>query len=142
MVILTRANNSKSASPHLKDNSNVQIKANIKAKDAKKVNVSINLFHNEKKILSPTVKTKDPSSFNNNRNYLNNIRLTTNKLLNSNGCGCGSFQSNSNEEDKNISKYNELSNKKKDKGIQEINNIKFKKNININYCQNDIIVST
>ena len=49
MVIWTRVNNSKSESPHLKDNVNNQPKANIKSKDVKKVNVSINLFHNEKK---------------------------------------------------------------------------------------------
>ena len=138
MVLWTRINNSKSASPHLKENANTQHKNNIKVKDCKKVKESINLFHNEKKILSPTVKTKDASNFSNNRNYLNYTRLTTNKILNSQGGGSGSFQSNSNEEDKNNSKINESSNKKKEKDTQFINNIKYKKNININYCQNDI----
>ena len=138
MVLWTRVNNSKSASPHLKDNSAIQQKSNLKtAKDGKKVKENMNICQNEKKVLSPTMKAKDLSTFSKNRTFLNYTRLTTNKKLNSQG-GSGSFQSNSNEEERNSSKHNESSHKKKEKDSQFINNIKYKKNININYSPNDI----
>ena len=74
-----------------------------------------------KKVLSPYIKSKEISNFGNNRNYLNYTRITTKKLLNSQG---GSSQSNSNEDDKNISK-NESINKKTERDTNFINNIKY-----------------
>ena len=133
MVLWTRINNCKSTSPHLKENSISQKKKIPKTcKSGKKENEHINLCQNEKKVLSPHIKSKDISNFGNNKNYLNYTRITTNKLLNSQ---CGSSQSNSNEDDKNISK-NESSNKKTERDTNYINNIKYKKNMNIYYSPN------
>ena len=133
MVLWTRINNSKSTSPHLKENSNYLKKKIPKtSKSGRKEKDHISVCQNKKKVLSPSLKSKDISNFSSNRNYLNYKRVTTNKLLNSQG----SFQSNSNEEDKNNSKYNGSSNKKTERDTNYINNIKYKKNININHAPN------
>ena len=129
MVLWTRANNSKSSSPHIKDNSNSQKKKIPTCKSGKKEKEHINVCQNEKKNLSPTLKSKDISNMSNNRNY---SRIVTNNILNSQG---GSFQSNSNEEEKNNSKFNDSTNKKNERKSFLINNIK-KKNIRINYSPN------
>ncbi len=98
MVLWTRINNSKSTSPHLKDNSNAQ-KVKLKTiKSNKKEKEHISVCQKEKKICSPFLKSKDISNYSNNRNYLNYARITTNKLVNSQP---GSFQSNTNDEEKN-----------------------------------------
>ena len=132
MVIWTRINNSKSTSPHLKEKSNAQKKKIPKTtKCTKKEKEYINPIQKEKKVLSPTIISKDNLNPNNNRNYLNYTRIANNKA-NAQGT---SFQSNSNEEDKGSSKNND-SNKKNDKEYHYINNIKYKKKININYSPN------
>ena len=131
MVLWTRINNSKSTSPHIKENSYIEKKRIPKTTiNAKK---EVQPGKNEKKVFSPTMKSKDISNFSNNRNYLNYTRITTNKLLNSQG---GSFQSVSNEEVKNNSKFKDSSNKKEKRESHFPNNIKFNKNININYSPN------
>ena len=132
MVLWTRINNSKSTSPHLKEKSNGQKKKIPKtSKCTKKEKEYLNPIQNEKKVLSPTIISKDNLNPNNKRNYLNYTRITASKV-NAQGT---SFQSNSNEEDKSSSKNND-SNKKKDKEYHYINNIKYKKKININYSPN------
>ena len=133
MVLWTRVNNSKSTSPHIKEKTNGQkkkLQPNLNFKSGKKEKEHINMCQNEKKVLSPFLKSKGISNFNNNRNY---TRVNANNILNSQG---GSFQSNSNEEDKNNSKFNDSCNKKIDKDSVLINNVKYKKNINISYSPN------
>ena len=134
MVLWTRVNNSKSTSPHIKENSNSQKRKIPKtSKSGKKEKEFLNVCKNEKKILSPSIKSKDISNISIKRNNINCTRIkTTNKLLNSQGGA--SFQSNSNDEDK--FNYNSLSNKKLEKESNYINNIKYKKNMNINYSPN------
>ena len=134
MILWTRINNSKSTSPHLKESSNAQKKKAPKtSKSGKKEKEFLNISKNDKKILSPSIKTKDNSNLSIKKNNINYTRITiTNKL--GNFQGGRSFQSNLNEEDK--SNYNDLSNKKIEKESQYINNIKNKKNININYSSN------
>ena len=133
MVLWTRVNNSKSTSPHIKEKTNGQkkkLQPNLNLKSGKKEKENINMCQNEKKVLSPSLKSKGISNFNNNRNY---TRVNANNMLNSQG---GSLQSNSNEEDKNNSKFNDSCNKKIDKDSVLINNVKYKKNINISYSPN------
>ena len=133
MVLWTRINNSKSTSPHLKDNSNAQ-KVKLKTiKSNKKEKEHISVCQKEKKICSPFLKSKDISNYSNNRNYLNYARITTNKLVNSQP---GSFQSNSNDEEKNKLKINDSTNKKNERESNYNNNVKYKKIININYSPN------
>ena len=133
MVLWTRINNSKSTSPHLKDNSNTQNMKLKSIKSSKKEKDYISHCLKEKKVLSPSLKSKDISNFSNNRNYLNYTRITTTKLLNSQA---GSFKSNTNEEEKNKLKINDSNNKNNERDSLYTNNIKYKKNININYSPN------
>ena len=136
MVIWTRDTNCKSTSPHIKSNSNNQKNKIPKiSKSGKKEKENINSSPNEKTISSPSVKKKEITNYSNNRNSLNYTRITTNKVPNSQG---GSFQSNSNEDEKNSSKINDSSNKKKEKEFKLTNNIKYKKKMNINYSPNAI----
>ena len=128
MILWARVNNSKSTSPHLKEKSNAQKNKIPKtSKSGKKEKEYLNVVQNEKKVLSPTMK--DISNLSLKKSNLNYTKITTNKLLNSQAV---SFQSNSNEEDKSISKYNDSSNKKVEKESHFFNNIKYKKIININ----------
>ena len=134
MILWTRINNSKSTSPYLKENSNAQKKKISKtSKSGKKEKEFLNLCKKEKKILSPSQKSKDISNISIKKNDLDYTRIkTANKLLNSQGGA--SFQSNSNDEDK--YNCNDSSNKKIQKESHYINNIKYKKNMNINYSPN------
>ena len=132
MVLWSRPTNCKSTSPHVKENIDIQNKKNVKSsKSGKKENVNSN--NNDS-----TIKTKDMTNVSINRNNLNYSRITSNKLEKSQG---GSFQSNSNDEDKNNSRNKDISdssNKKNEKNSTFINNIKFKKKINLNYSPNAI----
>ena len=138
MVIWTRETNCKSTSPHIKNNSNNQknkIPKISKSGKKEKEKENINSSPNEKTISSPSVKKKELTNYSNNRNSMNYTRITTNKVPNSQG---GSFQSNSNEDEKNSSKINDSSNKKNEKESKLTNNIKYKKKMNINYSPNAI----
>ena len=135
MILWTRITNSKSTSPHMKQDTNPNIskikliKSNYSGQKLKN-----NSLSKEKSTTSPSSKTKDISNLENNKNYLNNSKITTNQILNSE---MTSFQSNSNEENKSSSKLGDSNSKKSDKKPQLFNNIKFKKYININYSLNN-----
>ena len=128
MVLWTRIKNSKSTSPHIKQETNPDLK---RKKIVKSIDSGKSQKNNSKENMSfPSIKAKDV----NNRNYLNNSKLSTSKMLNSQ---VASFQSNSNEENKSSSKYGDSNSKKSDKKPQFFNNIKFKKYINMNYSLNN-----
>ena len=133
MILWTRVKNSKSTSPHIKQDTN----PNLQIKKIFKENHSGQKVKNnskEKSTLSPLIKPKEVNNYVNNRNYLNNSRISTNKILNSQ---ITSFQSNSNEENKSSSKFGDSNSKKSDKKPHFFNNIKFSKYINMNHSLND-----
>ena len=66
--------------------------------------------------------------------YRNNSRINKNQVLNQQ---ISSFQSNSNEENKSGSKYDDSNSKKSDKKPHFYNNLKFKKYLNMNYSLNN-----
>ena len=87
MVLWTRIKNSKSTSPHIKQETNPDLK---RKKIVKSIDSGKSQKNNSKENMSfPSIKAKDV----NNRNYLNNSKLSTSKMLNSQ---VTSFQSNSN----------------------------------------------
>ena len=133
MVLWIHKQNSKSSSPHSKQviNSNLQIKKLIKSNDSGK---KLKDNSKEKKTSSPSIKTKDITNLTKNRNYLDNSKINTNKILNSQ---VASFQSNSNEENKSNSKFGDSSSKKDEKKPRFFNNIKYRKYININFSLNN-----
>ena len=132
MVLWTRIKNSKSTSPHMKQETNPDLKRKkvVKSNDSGKKSKN----NSKENISFPSIKTKDVTNYINNRNYLNNSKISTNKMLNSQ---IASFQSNSNEENKSNSKYGDSNSKKVDKNPHYFNNIKFKKYINMNYSLNN-----
>ena len=133
MVLWIHKQNSKSSSPHSKQviNSNLQIKKLIKSNDSGK---KLKDNSKEKKTSSPSIKTKDITNLTKNRNYLDNSKINTNKILNSQ---VASFQSNSNEENKSNSKFGDSSSKKDEKKPRFFNNIKYRKYINMNFSLNN-----
>ena len=133
MVLWIHKQNSKSSSPHSKQviNSNLQIKKLIKSNDSGK---KLKDNSKEKNTSSPSIKTKDITNLTKNRNYLDNSKINTNKILNSQ---VASFQSNSNEENKSNSKFGDSSSKKDEKKPRFFNNIKYRKYININFSLNN-----
>ena len=133
MVLWIHKQNSKSSSPHSKQviNSNLQIKKLIKSNDSGK---KLKDNSKEKNTSSPSIKTKDITNLTKNRNYLDNSKINTNKILNSQ---VASFQSNSNEENKSNSKFGDSSRKKKKKKPRFFNNIKYRKYINMNFSLNN-----
>ena len=84
MILWTRITNSKSTSPHMKQDTNPNIskikliKSNYSGQKLKN-----NSLSKEKSTTSPSSKTKDISNLENNKNYLNNSKITTNQILNS-----------------------------------------------------------
>ena len=133
MILWTRVKNSKSTSPHIKQDTN----PNLQRKKIFKENHSGQKVKNnskEKSTLSPLIKPMEVKNYVNNRNYLNNSRISTNKILNSQ---ITSFQSNSNEENKSSSKFGDSNSKKSDKKPHFFNNIKFSKYINMNHSLNN-----
>ena len=133
MVLWIHKQNSKSSSPHSKQviNSNLQIKKLIKSNDSGK---KLKDNSKEKNTSSPSIKTKDITNLTKNRNYLDNSKINTNKILNSQ---VASFQSNSNEENKSNSKFGDSSSKKDEKKPRFFNNIKYRKYINMNFSLNN-----
>ena len=133
MVLWIHKQNSKSSSPHSKQviNSNLQIKKLIKSNDSGK---KLKDNSKEKNTSSPSIKTKDITNLTKNRNYLDNSKINTNKILNSQ---VASFQSNSNEENKSNSKFGDSSSKKDEKKPSFFNNIKYRKYINMNFSLNN-----
>mgnify|MGYP007101911511 CR=1 FL=1 len=133
MILWTRVKNSKSTSPHIKQDTN----PNLGGKKIIKQNHSGQRVKNnskEKSTLSPLLKPKEVTNYIKNRNYLNNSKISTSKILTSQ---VTSFQSNSNEENKSSSKFGDSNSKKSDKKPRFFNNIKFRKYINMNYSLNN-----
>ena len=133
MILWTRSINSKSTSPHTKQD----INPDPQNKKVMKTNYSgqkLKKNSKNKNTSSPSIKIKESSNFYNNRNYLDNTKLNTNKLMNSQ---INSFQSNSNEENKSSSKLGDSNIKKSDKKPYYLNNIKFRKYINMDYSLNN-----
>ena len=133
MLLWTRETNSKSTSPHIKQDTNT----NILKKNLIKINDSSQIVKTDKikeNSTSPTIKKKDVLNYINHRNYLNNSRINKNQVLNQQ---ISSFQSNSNEENKSGSKYDDSNSKKSDKKPHFYNNLKFKKYLNMNYSLNN-----
>ena len=133
MLLWTRETNSKSTSPHMKQDTNTNIlkKNLIKTNDSSQIVKTDNIKENS---TSPTIKKKDVLNYINHRNYLNNSRINKNQVLNQQ---ISSFQSNSNEENKSGSKYDDSNSKKSDKKPHFYNNLKFKKYLNMNYSLNN-----
>ena len=133
MILWTRLTNSKSTSPHIKQDTNHNFSKNTIIKPNYSGN-KLKKNSKEKITSSPPVKTKEVSNFINNRNYLINPKINTSKILNSQ---INSFQSNSNEENKSSSKFGDSNSKKSDKKPHFFNNVKFKKYLNMNYSLNN-----
>ena len=133
MILWTRLTNSKSTSPHIKQDTNHNFSKNTIIKTNYSGN-KLKKNSKEKITSSPPVKTKEVSNFINNRNYLINPKINTSKILNSQ---INSFQSNSNEENKSSSKFGDSNSKKSDKKPHFFNNVKFKKYLNMNYSLNN-----
>ena len=133
MILWTRLTNSKSTSPHIKQDTNHNFSNNTIIKPNYSGN-KLKKNSKEKITSSPPVKTKEVSNFINNRNYLINPKINTSKILNSQ---INSFQSNSNEENKSSSKFGDSNSKKSDKKPHFFNNVKFKKYLNMNYSLNN-----
>ena len=133
MILWTRLTNSKSTSPHSKQNTNTNFPKNklIKKNYSRK---KLKNNSKEKSTSSPSSKTKEVSNFISNMNYLSNSRKTGNKVLNTQVL---SFQSNSNEENKRNSKFGDSNSKKSEKKSHFVNIIKFKKYIDMNYSLNN-----
>ena len=132
MILWTRIKNSKSTSPHIKQETSPDLK---RKKIVKSIDSGKKAKNNSKESISiPSIKTKDVTNYINNRNNLNNSKLSTSKMINSQ---IASFQSNSNEENKSSSKYGDSNSKNSDKKAHYFNNIKFKKYINMNYSLNN-----
>ena len=133
MILWTRLTNSKSTSPHIKQDTNHNFSKNTIIKTNYSGN-KLKKNSKEKITSSPPIKTKEVSNFINNRNYLINPKINTSKILNSQ---INSFQSNSNEENKSSSKFGDSNSKKSDKKPHFFNNVKFKKYLNMNYSLNN-----
>ena len=135
MILWTRITNSKSTSPHMKQDTNPNIpKTKLVKTNYSGQKLKNNSISKEKSTTSPSSKAKDISNVENNKNYLNNSKITTNQILNSQ---MTSFQSNSNEENKSSSKFGDSNSKKSEKKPEFYNNIKFKRYINMNHSLNN-----
>ena len=132
MIIWTRITNSKSTSPHMKQelNSNPQFKKLIKPNYSGQ---KIKANSKENTTSSPSIKIKEVKNFINKRNYFHNSRTNKNKL----NSQLTSFQSNSNEENKSGSKLADSNSKQSEKKPHFFNNIKFRKYINMNFSLNN-----
>ena len=138
MIIWTRITNSKSTSPHMKQEANPSLQYK-NFKNLVKPNYSGQKIKNNSKennTSSPSIKIKEVKNFiNTNRNYFHNSRTNKNKL----NSQLTSFQSNSNsnEENKSSSKIADSNSKPSEKKPHYFNNIKFRKYINMNFSLNN-----